>query len=62
MTQEKNSSKLDRLQGVLLDDRDFLKQVVQAFCKRLLEEEMAQHLQAEAYQRTKRRHEVYELL
>jgi len=35
MTQEKDSSKLDRLQGVLLDDRDFLKQVVQAFCHRL---------------------------
>lgn len=44
MTQEEYSSKLGRLQGVLLDDQDFLKQVVQAFCQRLLEEEMTQQV------------------
>ena len=40
MAQEKNTSKLDTVQAALLDDRDFLKQVVETFCQRLLEEEM----------------------
>ena len=55
MAKEKNSRILDKVQGALLDDRDFLKEVIENFCQRLLEEEMACHLQAESYQRTKER-------
>ena len=40
MAQEKNTSKLDTVQAALLDDRDFLKGIVETFCQRLLEEEM----------------------
>jgi len=55
MAQEQHTSNMDRLQTTLLDDRDFLKHIVETFCQRLLEDEMVEHLQATTYQRTKRR-------
>jgi len=55
MAKEKNSRILDKVQGALLDDRDFLREIIENFCQKLLEEEMAYHLQAESYQRTERR-------
>ncbi len=55
MAQSNNSSKLDELQVSLLDDKNFLKGIIENFCQRLLEEEMSHHLQAEAYQRTDKR-------
>ncbi len=43
------------MQVALLNDRDFLRRVVEDFCQRLLEEEMGQHIQAHLYERTERR-------
>jgi len=51
MAQNKNSSKLNEVQDVLLNDKDFLKRVIESFCQKLLEEEMTQFLQADKYQR-----------
>ena len=55
MAQEKNNSKVDPVQVALLNDRDFLRRIVENFCQRLLEDEMRQHLQAHFYQRTDKR-------
>jgi len=55
MAQDKNSSKLNEVQEVLLNDKDFLKRVIESFCQKLLEEEMTQFLQADKYQRTEKR-------
>ena len=55
MAQAKNTSNLDRVQAALLDDKDFLRHIVETFCQRLLEDEMVEHLQAESYQRTETR-------
>jgi len=44
MAQNKNSSKLNELQDVLLNDKDFLKRVIESFCQKLLEEEITQFL------------------
>ena len=55
MAKENNSKISDKVQGALLDDRDFLKGIIENFCQRLLEEEMDYHLQAKSYQRTERR-------
>jgi len=55
MAKKKNSRKLDELQVSLLDDKDFLKGIIETFCQRLLEEEITHHLQAETYQRTEKR-------
>jgi len=55
MAKGNSSSKLDELQVSLLDDKNFLKGVIENFCQRLLEEEMSHHLQAKVYQRTEER-------
>jgi len=55
MAHYKNSSKLNELQEILLNDENFLKGIVESFCQRLLEEEMLEHLQADKYQRTDKR-------
>ena len=55
MAQEKNNLKVDPVQVALLNDRDFLRRIVEDFCQRLLEKEMRQHLQAHLYERTERR-------
>lgn len=55
MAQGKSNSKPDPVQVALLNDRDFLRRVVEDFCQRLLEEEMGQHIQAHLYERTERR-------
>ena len=55
MAKKKNSRELDELQVSLLDDKSFLKGIIESFCQRLLEEEITHHLQAEAYQRTDKR-------
>ena len=51
MAQNKNSSKLNELQEVLLNDKDFLKRAVESFCQKLKDVEMTQFLQADKYQR-----------
>ena len=55
MAQNKNSSKLNEVQEVLLNDKDFLKRIIESFCQKLLEEEITQLLQADKYQRTEKR-------
>ena len=55
MAKKKNSRELDELQVSLLDDKNFLKGIIETFCQRLLEEEITHHLQAETYQRTEER-------
>ena len=55
MAKKKNSRELDELQVSLLDDKNFLKGIIETFCQRLLGEEITGHLQAEAYQRTEER-------
>ncbi len=55
MAQEKNNLKVDPVQVALLNDRDFLRTIVEDFCQRLLGEEMKQHLQAHLYERTEKR-------
>ena len=49
MAKQNSTSQLDRLQVVVLDDRDFLKQIVESFYQNLLEE-MIYHFQADLYQ------------
>ena len=51
MTQGKICSKLNELQEVLLNDKDFLKRAVESFCQKLKDVEMTQFLQADKYQR-----------
>ncbi len=52
---KKKNRELDELQVSLLDDKNFLKGIIETFCQRLLEEEITHHLQARAYQRTEKR-------
>ena len=53
MAQRKICSKLNELQEVLLNDKDFLKRAVESFCQKLLEEEITQFLQADKYLSTR---------
>ena len=51
MAQDKNSSKLNEVQEVLLNDKDFLKRAVESFCQKLKDVEITQFLKADKYQR-----------
>ena len=51
MAQKKNSSKLNELQEVLVNDKDFLKRVIESFCQKFKDVEITQFLQADKYQR-----------
>jgi len=51
MTQKKMCSKLNELQEVLLNDKDFLKRAIESFCQKLLKEEITQFLKADKYHR-----------
>ena len=51
MAQGKICLKLNELQEVLLNDKDFLKRAVESFCQKLKDVEMTQLLQADKYQR-----------
>ncbi len=44
MAKKKNSRELDELQASLLDDKNFLKGIIETFCQKLLQEEMGHHL------------------
>ena len=55
MAQDKNSSKLNELQEVLLNDKDFLRRAVESFCQKFKDVEITQFLQADKYQRTEKR-------
>ena len=51
IAQDKNSSKLNELQEVLLNDKDFLKRVIKSFYQKFKDVEITQFLQADKYQR-----------
>jgi len=46
MAQGKICSKLNELQDVLLNDKDFLKRAVESFCQKLKDVEITQFLKA----------------
>ncbi|MCG9479931.1 MAG: transposase [Actinomycetia bacterium] len=48
----KNNAKEKKFQDALVDEKDFLKNIIQGFCQNLLEEEMEDHLGAKKYERT----------
>ena len=48
---KKNSSKLNELQEVLVNDEDFLKRVIESFCQEFKDVEITQFLQADKHQR-----------
>jgi transposase-like protein len=47
-----NKAKEKKFQDALVDEKDFLKNIIQDFCQNLLEEEMEEHLGAKKYERT----------
>jgi len=51
MAQGKICLKLNELQEVLLNDKDFLKRAVESFCQKFKDVEITQFLQADKYQR-----------
>ncbi|MBC7189275.1 hypothetical protein H5U35_03555 [Candidatus Aerophobetes bacterium] len=53
MAQRKICSKLNELQEVLLNDKDFLKRIIESFCQKLQDVEITQFLKAERYQETR---------
>jgi putative transposase len=55
MAYKQHTRNREKVQEALLDDKDFLRHIVKTFCQNLLENEMADHLQAETYQRTDER-------
>jgi len=52
MDNNKNIMASPVLQEALLNDREFLRNIVADFCQDLLQEEMKAHLKAEKYERT----------
>lgn len=55
MTQVKDRSVIEAVQGALLDDPDFLRRLVEQMIQQMLEAEMTEHLGAAPYERTARR-------
>jgi len=52
MAQSQDNKELDHIQGALLDDRDYLRGIVERVLQQVLESEAANHLGAQPYQRT----------
>ena len=52
MDSSKNNAKSKMFQDALVNEKDFLKEIIQDYCQSLLEEQMRQHIGAEKYQRT----------
>jgi len=55
MSQRKICLKLNELQGVLLNHKDFLKRAVESFCQKFKDVEITQFLQADKYQKAEKR-------
>lgn len=51
MAQEKRMSSTGILQDALLNDKDFLRSLIERFCQSFLEEEITEFLQADPYER-----------
>ena len=46
-----NNAKEKKFKDALIDEKDFLKNIIQGFCQNLLEEEIQDHLGAKKYER-----------
>jgi putative transposase len=55
MDNNKDNAKKVKFQDALIDEKDFLKNIVQKFCQDILEEEMKTHLGAAKYERSAQR-------
>jgi len=55
MDKDKDNAKNKMFQDALVNEKDFLKNIIQKFCSDLLEEEMEEHLGAKKYQRSENR-------
>lgn len=55
MAQPKDSALTTRLREALVDQPDFLREIVQGTLQRLLEEEITLHLNADPFERTEER-------
>jgi len=55
MTQDKGNKRDGQLQEVLIDDKDFLKEMVKKVCQRIMKEEMTEFLRADPHERTDER-------
>lgn len=55
MDSSKNNAKAKMFQDALIDEKDFLKNIIRDFCNKVLEEEMKEHIGAKKYQRTESR-------
>lgn len=55
MAQDKSKKTDEFLQEALLNDKDFLKTMVEKFCQSFMEEELTAFLQADSHERTKKR-------
>jgi len=55
MDSNKNNAKSKMFQDSLVNEKDFLKEIIQDYCQDLLEEQMRQHIGAKKYQRAEDR-------
>jgi putative transposase len=55
MDHYKNKAKEKKIQDALINEKDFLKNIIQRFCQDMLEEEMKEHLGAGKYERSENR-------
>jgi putative transposase len=55
MAEDPHRSAEELLQGVLLDEPDFLRQIVERVLQEMLEAEMTEHIGAAPYERTQKR-------
>ena len=51
MDSSKSNTKSKMFQDALVNEKDFLKEIIQDYCQNLLEEQMMEHIGAEKYQR-----------
>lgn len=52
---EKSIESMDELQGALIDDENFLKEMVRIVCQRMMEQEITEFLGAQRHERTDER-------
>ena len=55
MNKDKDNAKNKMFQDALVNEKDFLKNIIQKFCSDLLEEEMKNHIGAKKYERSEQR-------
>ena len=55
MDSSKSNAKSKMFQDALVNEKDFLKEIIQDYCQNLLEEQMIEHIGAEKYQKVEDR-------